>query len=415
MKDRVILHSDLNNFYASVECLINPQLKEMPVAVCGDKESRHGIVLAKNYIAKSFGIKTGQVIWQAKQLCPNLILVGANFPIYLQYSRKVRQIYEDFTDQVEAFGIDECWLDVTDSINLFGSGKEIADEIRRRIKTEIGITASIGVSYNKIFAKLGSDMRKPDATTLILKENFKELVWPLPVEDLLYVGKATKQKLNKLNVNTIGELATSDLNFLIEKLGKWGEYLYSFANGTDNSPVTKITDAENIKSIGNSLTNYKDMRDEEQVYILVQLLCESVASRLRDLGGIKARTVHISVKDNRLESFAKQGKLNYPSRLCEDFTRLAMELFREVYRWNNPVRSIGISISDFDYDLNEQTDMFQDLNKYKKQEKLEETVDKIRNKYGYKKLRKAIILKDKKLGDMNIKSEHVIHPENYFK
>lgn len=238
---RTVLHSDLNNFYASVECLKNPRIRNFPVVVVGSIEDRHGIVLAKNMIAKNFGVKTGDVYWQAKQKCGNtLVEVPADFSTYINVSREVRKIYEDYADRIQAYGIDECWLDVTSSVKLFGGGRQIAEIIRERIKTELGLTVSIGVSWNKIFAKLGSDMKKPDAVTEITPENYKQVVWSLPVEDLLYVGRATQQKLNRIGIKTIGDLAQADEQRLINLLGKWGSYLHTFANGKDESPVAKI-------------------------------------------------------------------------------------------------------------------------------------------------------------------------------
>ena len=234
---RTILHSDLNNFYASVEMLKHPELNGLPLAVCGSVEDRHGIVLAKNQTAKEFGVKTGEVIWQAKKKCPNLITTTADFPAYLKVSKAVRKIYERFTDHIEPFGIDECWLDVTDSLRIFGSGAEIAEQIRKAVKEEIGVTVSIGVSFNKVFAKLGSDMKKPDAITFITPENFKETVWKLPAEELLFVGRATKNKLSAIGIHSIGDIASTDEKVLTKLLGVWGHTLHTYANGKDDAPV----------------------------------------------------------------------------------------------------------------------------------------------------------------------------------
>ena len=238
--DRVILHCDMNSFYASVECLYNPSIRNKPVAVGGSVEKRNGIILAKNDVAKRFGVKTGDALWQARQKCPNLVIVPPDFKKYIKLSRLAVEIYNSYTNLVEGFGLDECWLDVTGSTHLFGSGEEIAEAIRQRVKTELGITCSIGVSFNKIFAKLGSDMKKPDAITVITKDNYKSTVWPLPVEDLLFVGRATKQKLNRYGIKTIGDLACSNLSFLETLLGKWGSYLWGYANGLDASTVRDI-------------------------------------------------------------------------------------------------------------------------------------------------------------------------------
>lgn len=412
---RTILHSDLNNFYASVECLRNPAIRNKPVVVVGSKEDRHGIVLAKNMIAKKLGVKTGDVYWEAKQKCGDtLVEVQADFSTYFNVSREVRKIYEDYADRIEAYGIDECWLDVSSSLKLFGSGREIAETIRERIKTEIGLTVSIGVSWNKIFAKLGSDMKKPDAVTEITLDNFKTKVWGLPVEDLLYVGRATQQKLNRIGIKTIGDLAQADEQRLICLLGKWGSYLHTFANGKDESPVAKIGEEEAIKSIGNSLTVYRDLVDDEDVEPVIWLLADSVCSRMREAGLNKARTVYVYARSSNLSGYQKQGKLPRPSGAMQDVARKAFQLFKEVYKWENPLRSIGIAVSEFKFG-DEQLDLFGNLEKDEKQKRLDNTIDKLRAKYGNNIIQSAIVYKDPKLKDLDIKGEHTIHPYSFFK
>lgn len=412
---RTILHSDLNNFYASVECLRNPEIRNFPVVVVGSKEDRHGIVLAKNMIAKGYGVKTGDVYWEAKQKCGGtLIEVQADFSTYINVSREVRKIYEDYADRIEAYGIDECWLDVSSSLKLFGNGREIAEIIRERIKKEIGLTVSIGVSRNKIFAKLGSDMKKPDAVTEITPENYKTKVWTLPVEDLLYVGRATQQKLNRIGIKTIGDLAQADEQTLVNLLGKWGSYLHTFANGKDESPVTKIGEEESIKSIGNSLTVYRDLMDDNDVEPVIYLLADSVCARMREAGLNKARTVHVYARANNLVGYQKQGKLPRPSGTVHDVAKTAFKLFKEVYPWEKPVRSLGISVSDFLFG-NEQLDLFGDLEKDEKQKRLDNAIDKLRAKYGNNIIQAAIVYNDPKLKDLDIKGEHTIHPYSFFK
>ena len=412
---RTILHSDLNNFYASVECLRNPEIRNFPVVVVGSKEDRHGIVLAKNMIAKGFGVKTGDVYWEAKQKCGGTLVEGqADFSTYINVSREVRKIYEDYADRIEAYGIDECWLDVSSSLKLFGSGREIAETIRERIKKEIGLTVSIGVSWNKIFAKLGSDMKKPDAVTEITPENYKTKVWTLPVEDLLYVGRATQQKLNRIGIKTIGDLAQADEQTLVNLLGKWGSYLHTFANGKDESPVTKIGEEESIKSIGNSLTVYRDLVDDDDVEPVIYLLADSVCARMREAGLNKARTVHVYARANNLVGFQKQGKLSRPSGTMQYVAKTAFELFKEVYPWEKPVRSLGISVSGFLFG-NEQLDLFGDLEKDEKQKRLDNAIDKLRAKYGNNIIQAAIVYNDPKLKDLDIKGEHTIHPYSFFK
>lgn len=404
-KLRVILHSDLNNFYASVETLKNPALKDVPLAVCGSVEDRHGIVLAKNQLAKSFGVKTGEVLWQAKKKCPNLQTVLADHDSYEVVSKQVRKIYERFTDQIEPFGIDECWLDVTHSQNLFGNGEQIADLIRETVKKEIGITVSVGVSFNKVFAKLGSDMKKPDGTTVISKENFKDKVWDLPVEDLLFVGRATKNKLNSIGIHTIGDVANTNVKILNSLLGVWGTNLYRYANGLDDSPVEKRK-SEDTKSIGNSLTCYKDLVSFEEVKTLLLLLAEAVATRLRDSGLGKANTVKITVTDNELNVYGKQTKLTRPTSSAIEIANEAYELFNNLYKWSRPVRAAGISVSDFTLGVEqltfgvESTDKKQDKN-----DRLENAVDNIRKKYGNTSVQRARILQDKKLAGTDVKGD----------
>lgn len=412
---RTILHSDLNNFYASVECLRRPEIRGKPVVVVGAKEERHGVVLAKNMIAKRAGVKTGDVYWEARQKCGNaLVEVQADFSEYLKVSKKVRKIYEDYTDRVEAFGIDECWLDVTHSLFLFGSGVEIANAVRERVKKEIGITVSVGVSWNKIFAKLGSDMKKPDAVTEITPENFRDTVWKLPAEELLYVGKATKEKLARLGVKTIGQLAQADENLLVKQLGKWGRYLHAFANGRDDSPVVTVDEEENIKSVGNSLTVYRDLKDDEDVRMVIHLLADSVGARMREAGLPRARTVHVSVRSSDLSEFRKQGKFPRPTRHALEISQKAFELFREMYPWNNYVRSVGVSVSDFSFGA-EQLDLFGDFEKDEKQVRLDAAVDRLRRKYGNGIIQSAIVYKDPKIRALDVKGEHTIHPYSFFK
>ncbi len=405
-KLRVILHSDLNNFYASVETLKNPALKDVPLAVCGSAEDRHGIVLAKNQLAKSFGVKTGEVLWQAKKKCPNLQTVLADHASYEVVSKQVRSIYERFTDQIEPFGIDECWLDVTHSQNLFGNGEQIADLIRETVKKEIGITVSVGVSFNKVFAKLGSDMKKPDGTTVISKENFKQKVWGLPVEDLLFVGRATKNKLNSIGIHTIGDVAVTEEKILTKLLGVWGTSLHRYANGLDDSPVERRK-GEDTKSIGNSLTCYKDLMSFEEVKTLILLLSEAVASRLRESGLGKAKTVKVTVTDNQLNVFGKQEKIAQPTSSAIEIANVAYTLFNSLYKWEHPVRAAGVSVSDFTLDLEQISfiiDQTQDK-KHEKNDRLETAVDNIRKKYGNSAVQRARILQDKKLAGTDVKGD----------
>ncbi len=411
---RVILHSDLNNFYASVECLYCPELRNKPVAVGGDPEERRGIILAKNYPAKSFGIKTGEAIWQAKQKCPDLVVLKPNFKRYLKFSRLARQIYAEYTDQIEPFGLDEAWLDVTGSIGLCGDGETIANTIRHRMKEEMGVTASVGVSFNKIFAKLGSDMKKPDATTIITKENYKNTVWPLPVGDLLYVGPATQRKLIRRGVLTIGELAQTNPVQLHSWFGKWGDVLYAFANGMDCSPVTVMGEEAMVKSVGNSTTAPHDLKNDEDVTLIFYVLCESVAMRLRE-HGLECRTVEIYVRDNELVSFTRQQKQLRSTSLASEIHRAAMEIFKKNYTWSRPIRSLGVRGCELvPAGGTVQLSFLDDEEKRNKIERLEKTVDQIRQRFGNLSVQRALMLTDQHLGKINPKDDHIIHPVGYF-
>ncbi|MFA9380705.1 MAG: DNA polymerase IV [Acetanaerobacterium sp.] len=412
--DRVILHADINNCYASIECLHRPELRDKPVVVGGDVEARHGIVLAKNYIAKRYDIKTGEALWQARQKCRDIVVVPPNFPLYLRFSKLAKEIYRDYSSQFESFGIDEGWLDITGSIGLLGSGEEIAEKIRQRIKLELGITVSIGVSFNKIFAKLGSDMKKPDAITVITKENFKEKVWPLPVGDLLYVGRATQKKLDGYGISTIGKLATAPEDFLLRRFGKWGGILYNFANGRDTSPVCEYGDESPIKSIGNSTTTPRDLVNEEDAKIVMYVLSESVAARMREQG-FKCKTVAINIRDNQLNWYQKQGKVTSPTDLACEIQDKAMALFKEGYQWQNPIRSIGVRGTDFvGNESNIQLLLYSDENKREQHKKLEQTIDRLRGRFGVYAIQRGVMLTDPMLSGFNPKDDHVIHPTGYF-
>lgn len=411
--NRTILHVDLNNFYASVECLYRPELRNKPVIVCGDVQARHGIVLAKNYHAKALGVKTGEAIWQAKQKCPGLITVQADFKKYLRFSRMARAIYADYADRIEPFGIDEAWLDVSGTGEIFGTGSDIANQIRQRMQDELGLTGSVGVSWNKIFAKLGSDMKKPNATTIITEENFRELVWPLPIGELLYVGRSTRRKFENRAIYTIGDLAKRDSSDLRLLLGVWGETLWHFANGLDSAPVRQTGEESLIKSIGNSTTTPRDLMNNQDVKLIIYVLAESVAARLRK-HGLKCRTISISIRSNDLISFERQGKLSRATFLSGDIAKKAMELFIANYSWHNPIRSFGVRGTDLvTADSNTQLDLFD--NSQLDGEALAITVDNLRKRFGHYSIQRCSMLLDSPLTGFNPKEDHVIHPVSYFK
>lgn len=412
---RSILHVDMNNFYASVECHYRPEIRHLPVAVAGDPLNRHGIILAKNMIAKRLGVKTGEAIWEAKQKAPKLVTVPPDFAKYLKFSRLARSILYDYTDQIEAFGLDENWADVTGSLSIFGSAHDIAELIRKRVKDELGITVSIGVSFNKIFAKLGSDYKKPDAITDIMPDNFKSLVWPLPASDLLYVGKATSRKLTSIGITTIGGIAKCPKDVLCRKLGKWGEILWLFANGLDTAPVRLLGQEAAVKSVGNGITCPRDLTADEDVQLVFTVLAESVASRLRDYN-LKCTGVEIQIRDKNLYYMTRQQKISRPTFLSSDIIAAAMQLFRDNYRWFYPVRAVALrGINLVTADTLIELSLFEDESRNLAAENLARTIDDLRKRFGHDSILRASSLLDRNLTGFNPKEDHTIHPVSYFR
>lgn len=396
--ERTILHIDINNCYASIECLHHPELRGKPVAVGGDESVRHGIILAKNEVAKKYGVKTGETLWQARGKCPDLVLLPPRFELYLSFSRMAREIYSNYTDLVEPFGLDEVWADVTGCVNV-SSGKLLAEDIRRRIKTEMGVTVSIGVSFNKVFAKLGSDYKKPDAVTEFSRENFREKVWPLPVEALLYVGPATTAKLDSYGIRSIGELANTEEYMLRKLFGKRGTMLRSFAIGEDLSPVSRVGTETEIKSIGNSTTTPRDICNENDAGIVFGILSESVAERLRS-SGFLAKTVQIEAKTDQLFTFERQKRLNTCTCLSTDLRAAAVALLRENYDWRRPLRSIGIRATNLmPASIPRQLSIFEDEERRRRCERLETAMDDIRRRFGKNAINRAISMYDNTLVD----------------
>lgn len=385
---RTILHCDLNSFYASVELLSHPELRQQPVAVCGDPDSRKGIILAKNEPAKRCGVKTAETIWQARQKCPDLALLPPHHDQYRQFSRIINDIYGQYTDLVEPFGIDESWLDITGSMHLFGGdARAIADGIRRRISQELGLTLSIGVSFNKVFAKLGSDYRKPDATTVIPPESWQEIVWPLPLNSLLYAGPAAQRALGQYGIHTIGDLAAVDPVLPQRLLGKLGRQLWDFANGRDTAPVRPQHEKEPVKSVGNSFTFRENLISREQVLQGMSLLCDSVASRLRQQN-LYCGAVQIGLRDPAFRNISRQKQLACSTHSMRDLLRTAMELTDCIWKPPSPLRLLSVTALSLTDRLEtyEQVSLFvpQQSAGEAKLERLEETVDAIRKKYGGK-------------------------------
>ena len=414
MHGRTILHSDINCCYAAIEHLHRPELDGKPLAVGGDPESRHGIILTADYIAKKYGVKTGMALWEAKQKCPELNIVSPRMDLYLRFSRMAHEIYGEYTDKQEAFGIDESWLDVSESAVIKGDGLKIATEISNRMKSELGITVSIGVSFNKIFAKLGSDYKKPDAITTMYEDEFREKAWQLPVSDLLYVGRSTRVKLEKLGIRTIGDLARTDELILNNYLGKMGSVLWAFANGYDDSPVKPEDTHAPIKSIGNSTTTHRDLETDEDVKIVLYILAESVAARLRE-NGFRCRVVEISLRDNDLFSFTRQKKIVYATNITEEIAKEAYLLFKANYDWRKPLRSIGVRGADLVTDNYwEQIDLFGNLQVREKKMKADIAIDDIRRRFGFYSVQRGLMYRDRILSAVNAKEDHTIHPHGYF-
>ncbi len=389
MKERIILHCDLNNFFASVSLLFNPTLKDLPVAVCGDKENRHGIVLAKNEYAKAYGVKTAEAIFEAKTKCPQLVTLPPIYEKYEEYSKKAHKIYERYTDMIEPFGIDECWLDVTGSTVLFGDGKTIADKIRVDIKKELGITASVGVSFNKVFAKLGSDMKKPDGTTLITRENYKNIVWPLPVSDLLFVGKKTCEKLKACGIHTIGDITLCDDATLKRLLGKNGTSLKAYALGEDRTPVLTPSENDVPKSIGKSITCSKDFTNTDEIWKAFlkfsQYICDCLHEKNLYAGGIQVhiRTASLAVKEFSL-TFTDSTNCTIT------FAKRGLELFCKNYSFSEPLRSVGLRAINIKTDKSAvQQDIFGNSDKSEALEKIDTSIFELRQKFGNSSIKRA--------------------------
>lgn len=378
--DRLILHCDLNNFYASVECVTHPEWKNIPLAVAGNPEQRHGVILAKNEIAKRSGIKTGDTIWQAKQKQPDLKCVPPHFSEYMRYSKQVFDIYTRFTSQVEPFGPDECWLDVTASTRIFGTGKQMADSIRETVKAETGLTLSAGVSFNKVFAKMASDLRKPDATTVVMRTNYKRVLWELPVSEMLMVGKRTAAKLNKLNIYTVGDLAAADVNMLKSHFGIVGEKLHASANGNDSEPVREYVDRREEKSVGHGMTATRDLYEYSEAEALITYLADKVAYRMRK-GGLRGGGVCLGLRSYDLKHITRSKKLPRSTCASADIRAAAFALLHESWHENVALRTITVSVYDIDRTAAVQLDMFGG-EKADKSEALEKAIDSIRAKYG---------------------------------
>ena len=387
-KDRTILHCDMNSFFCSVELLDHPELLKKPVAVAGSEDSRHGIILAKNQIAKKYGIETAEPIYFAMKKCPDLVLLDPHREKYSYYCRTINQIYLSYTDLVEPFSIDESWLDVTGSLKLFQkTGKELADEIRRRVFQETGLTLSAGVSFNKTFAKMCSDYKKPDATTEITRENYQQLLWPLPAGDLFFVGKATADKLATMNIKTIGAIARADEELLARAFGKHGLSMKRIASGIDPDPVHPYDEKREIKSVGNGITFRRDLVSEDDVRTAVSALADRVSMRLRS-HGLRCKGVKVDIKNPQFVTISRQTQLSYATDLSSDLFRAVMELFAENWYYGNPIRLITVTAINLTQDAEAESaqlsifDGEEGASYDERQKHLETAVDHIRSRFG---------------------------------
>lgn len=391
---RIVLHSDANSFYANVECLFRPELADKPVAVAGDPEARHGIILTKNQLAKQYGVLTAEPIHAALDKCPQLILVRPNYALYLEFAEKLKALYGEYSDYVEPFGLDEAWLDVTKLAGSLEDGMQIAQEIRQRAKGEIGLTVSIGVSFNKVYAKLGSDLKKPDAVTLISPANYQQLVWPLPASSLLFVGRQTTAKLKSFGIETIGDLAQTDEALLKMRLGKNGTMIQAYAQGRDDSPVLSKAEAPPIKSIGNSTTPPHDIRDLEDAKCILFILAESIAAQLR-AKRLRTACISLQVRTSELALYSCQCALQNATALTSVIAKAAIQLFSSHYLPLAPFRGVGVQCSALRSEFEPvQLAMFEDAVKDEKALRLEHAIDGLRTRYGAQAIQRGVVLGD---------------------
>jgi len=398
MKNRVILHSDVNGFYTAVECLYNPKIRHLPVAVCGDIKLRHGVVIAANQVAKKYGVKVGnETIGSAKQKCPELIIVPPRQPLYDLFALWVKEIYSEYADMIQAYGPDEAWIEVTNIARDEYDGQLIADEIRAKVKETLGITCSIGVSFNKTMAKLAGDLKKPDCTTVISRARFKDIVWPLSPKNLLGVDDKTNRILYAMGITDIGNIAKAPVELLEDIFGKNGRTLHRYASGEENSPVTHKDYVKPPVRIGHTATTPRDMTTVEDVRRVVYALSEKVASRMREQD-YKCRTVQVYIREYDLKECQRQGKLEAPSYITNDIAETAMEIFKTRYKFTKPLRSVGVTVCDLVPDtVGIQSSFFSDTAQDEKREKIAHTIDILRSMYGYEVIQRGIVIEDRAL------------------
>lgn len=413
MLSRVIVHSDLNHCYAQIEEMRYPKLRDVPMVVGGHEELRHGIILAKNDKAKAYGIKTADTLRDAFRKCPDLVVVPPHYDEYKYYTERVKDIYREYTDKVESYGLDEAWMDLTHSQLLFGDGVMLAKRIQNQVYDELGLTVSMGISFNKIFAKLGSDLDKHQGFTVIDEDNYQDLIFNLPVEDLFYVGHATAYKLRYMGINTIGELANMHFNEISKRLGKHGEMIWCFANGIEEAEVNLSTYKRQPKSIGNGVTAIHDLRNYEETKLVFRVLSESVASRLKD-EKLKAYVISIGLRNNKLEWMSRQRKIFEATNISEEILNVAMSLLEDNYNFEMPLRGLSVCASKLvnDSDI-VQLSLFDDQVKRDNEKKLDLSIDKIRERFGFDKVKRLSLLLDNELTNFDPKADHTIHPVGY--
>ena len=387
MPDRIIFHADCNNFFASCECLERPELKDVPMAVAGDPENRVGVVVAKNELAKKYGVKTTDTVYAARKKCPGIVFVPPRHRYYGEISRRVNAIYCEYTEYVEPASIDESYLDVTQALPFYGMTPEaLADELRRRIRQEIGITISVGVSFCKIFAKMGSDYKKPDATTVVTRENYRDLLWPLPVSDLLFAGHAAVKKLNGKGIRTIGDLARARPEAMRGILGKQGDMLWRYANGIDDAPVALFGAHREIKSVSRGRTFPRDLTAPQEIHTAIVHLTDEVARNLRR-HRLKGEVVSVQIRRPDMTDISRQTTLDHPTYLQHEIQQTAMELIEAHWRAGDPIRAITVGVEKLvDAEAaTEQLTLFDLMGQgasRQKRERLEAAVEDLRKKYG---------------------------------
>lgn len=394
--ERWVLHCDCNSFYASVELLAHPELRDVPVAVCGDPEGRRGIVLAKNEAAKRFGIQTAETVWQARAKCPELTLLPPHRERYREFYTRINDIYQEYTARVEPFSIDESWLDVTQTWRLFApSPRALGDQLRQRVRRETGLTISVGVSFNKVFAKMGSDYKKPDATTLITRGNYRAVLWPLPVGDMLFVGRRMRARLEAMGIRTVGDLAAADPRLLADTFGKLGAELSTYARGEDRAPVRRWGEKEPVKSIGNGMTFKHDLHTPAEVQTGLSALAEEVAARLRR-HGLYAGAVQVTIKGADLKSIQRQKQLPLSTHLARDLERESLALVRAHWPPGRPIRMLTVTalgLTEEPFAI--QQSLFDDAPRPDpRREALEHSLDRIRAKYGRNAIADANVLRN---------------------